>query len=64
MFAALDLAFMALHWSAGIWPAVWIVARILYLPLYLFNVIYEWSIVWGVSLFAVIMMLIRLASFG
>ncbi len=37
-FAALDLAFIALHWSAGIWPTVWIVARIVYLPLYLFGV--------------------------
>jgi uncharacterized MAPEG superfamily protein len=30
-FVALDLAFLTLHWSAGIWPTVWIIARILYL---------------------------------
>ena len=61
-FAALDLAFIALHWSAGIWPTVWIVARAVYIPLYLFNVVYARSLVWGVSLLAIVMMLIRLAS--
>jgi uncharacterized MAPEG superfamily protein len=60
-FVALDLAFIALHGSAGIWPTVWIVARILYLPLYLFNVIYVRTLAWGVSLLAIVMMLIRLA---
>ena len=61
-FAALDLAFIALHGSAGTWPTVWIVARILYLPLYLFGVIYLRSLVWGLSLLAIVMMLVRLAS--
>ena len=60
-FVALDLAFIALHLSGGIWPTVWIVARIVYLPLYLFNVTYVRSIVWGVSLVAILMMLARLA---
>jgi uncharacterized MAPEG superfamily protein len=59
-FAALDLAFITLHWSAGIWPTVWIVARIVYLPLYVFGVIYLRSLVWGVSLLGIVMMLIRL----
>lgn len=62
-FVALDLVFIALHLSAGIWPTVWVVARIVYLPLYLFNVIYVRSIVWGVSLVAILMMLARLAGF-
>ncbi|MBV8106034.1 MAG: MAPEG family protein [Hyphomicrobiales bacterium] len=60
-FIALDLAFVATHQSAGISPTVWIVARIVYLPLYLFNVIYVRSIVWGVSFGAIIVMLARLA---
>jgi uncharacterized MAPEG superfamily protein len=47
-FVALDLAFIALHQSAGIWPTVWIIARILYLPLYVLGVIYSRSLVWGV----------------
>ncbi len=60
-FVALDLAFIALHRSAGIWPTVWIVARVAYLPLYLFGVIYVRSLAWGVGLLAIVMMLIRLA---
>ncbi|RBP02305.1 putative MAPEG superfamily protein [Roseiarcus fermentans] len=60
-FVALDLAFIALHWSAGIWPIVWIVARVAYLPLYLFNVAWVRSLVWGVSVLAIVMMLLRLA---
>jgi uncharacterized MAPEG superfamily protein len=59
-FVALDLAFIALHLSAGIWPTVWILARILYLPLYLFGVVYLRSLVWGVSIVAILMMLVRL----
>lgn len=61
-FAALDLAFIALHWSAGIWPTVWIVARIAYLPLYLFNVVWVRSLVWGVSFVAILGMLGRLVT--
>ncbi len=61
-FVALDLAFAALHGSAGIWPAVWIVARVAYLPLYLFNVVWVRSLVWGVSLLALLMMLGRLVA--
>ena len=61
-FVALDLAFIALHGSAGIWPIVWIVARVAYLPLYLFDVAWVRSLVWGVSLLAILMMLLRLAS--
>jgi uncharacterized MAPEG superfamily protein len=60
-FVALDLAFIALHQSAGVWPTVWIFARIFYLPLYLSGVVYARSIFWGVSLVALVMMLIRLA---
>jgi uncharacterized MAPEG superfamily protein len=58
-FVALDLGFIGLHWSAGVWPTVWVVARILYLPLYLFNVVYVRSLAWGVSLVAIVMMLAR-----
>ena len=55
------LAFITLHFSAGVWPAVWIVSRAFYLPLYLFGVVYARWIVWGVSLVALVMMLIRLS---
>jgi uncharacterized MAPEG superfamily protein len=61
-FAALDLALIATQHSGAIWPMVWILARIVYLPLYLFDVIYVRSIAWGVGLVAMLMMLARLAA--
>ncbi len=61
VFAALDLAFIATHHPAGIWPALWIVTRIVYLPLYLAGVSYFRSIVWGLSILALVAMLVRLA---
>ena len=60
-FAALDLAFIATHHPAGIWPTIWILARIVYLPLYLFNVAYCRSLAWGVSFVAIVAMLGRLS---
>ena len=61
VFAALVLAFIATRHPAGIWPAVWVLARIAYLPLYLFNGVYFRTIAWAVSLLALVAMLIRLA---
>lgn len=61
-FAALLLALIATQRSSGIWPTVWIVARIVYLPLYLFGVVYVRSIAWGVALVAMLAMLARLAT--
>ena len=46
--------------SGGIWPTVWIVARIAYLPLYLFGVVYARSTAWAIALLAIVMMLVRL----
>ena len=39
---------------------VWIVARILYVPLYLFHIPFARSLAWFVSIFALVAMLIRL----
>ena len=61
VFAALVLAFFATRHPAGVWPAVWVLARIVYLPLYLFNGVYFRTLAWAVSLFALVMMFIRLA---
>ena len=60
VFAALVLAFMVTHHPAGIWPAVWVLARIVYLPLYLFNGVYFRTIAWTISIVALVAMLIRL----
>ncbi len=61
-FAALDLALIVTQTPGGIWPTVWVLARIVYLPLYLFNVVYVRTTAWGVALLAMLMMLARLAG--
>jgi uncharacterized MAPEG superfamily protein len=61
VFAALVIAFIATRHPAGIWPAVWVLARIVYLPLYLFNGVYFRTVAWAVSLVALVAMLIQLA---
>ncbi len=60
-FAALDLAFLATNHPAGIWPTLWIAARIVYVPLYLAGVPYVRSAVWTISFLALVAMLVRLA---
>jgi uncharacterized MAPEG superfamily protein len=60
-FAALDLAFLATNHPAGIWPTLWIAARIVYLPLYLLNGVYARTAIWLISIVALAAMLIRLA---
>ena len=62
VFAALDLALIATHQPGGWGPTTWIVVRVLYLPLYLFDVIYVRTIAWGVALIAILTMLGRLTS--
>ncbi len=60
-FAALDLAFLATNHPAGIWPTLWIAARIVYLPLYLAGVPYPAPLAWVISVVALVAMLVRLA---
>ena len=40
---------------------IWIVARILYLPIYVMGVIYVRTALWGVAVIGVLMMLVRRA---
>jgi uncharacterized MAPEG superfamily protein len=61
-FAALDLALIVTHHAAGWTPTVWIVARVIYLPIYLFNVIYVRTAVAGVAMVSLLVMLWDLAS--
>jgi uncharacterized MAPEG superfamily protein len=61
VFVALDLAFITTRHPAGVWPLLWIAARIAYLPLYLAGVPYLRSIIWSISITALAAMLIRLA---
>jgi len=61
-FAALDLGLIVTHHTAGLAPTVWIVARVLYLPLYLFNVIYLRTVAAGVAMLSLLAMLWDLAA--
>lgn len=61
-FVALDLGLMAAHHPAGWAPTIWIVARAVYLPLYLSNVIYARTAVAGVAMISLLAMLWSLAG--
>jgi uncharacterized MAPEG superfamily protein len=62
-FVALDLGLIVSHHKAGFAPTVWIVARAIYLPLYLFNVIYARTAAAGVAMISLLVMLWGLAGF-
>ncbi len=62
-FAALALALIVTQRTGGagaLGATIWILARIVYVPLYLFGVAYLRSVVWGISIVGLIMMLGRL----
>jgi uncharacterized MAPEG superfamily protein len=60
-FAALDLGLIVTHHTAGWAPTIWIAARVLYLPLYLFNVIYLRTVAAGAAMIMLLVMLWDLA---
>ena len=61
-FVAVDLAFDRDPAPGGIWPTIWIIARIVYLPLYLFDITYVPLRLHGAfGLVAIVVMLVRLA---
>ena len=60
-FVALDLGLIVANHAGGYGAAVWIVARAVYIPLYLFGVPYVRTLAWLASLIGLIMMLVRLA---
>jgi uncharacterized MAPEG superfamily protein len=61
-FVALDLGLVVTHHTAGFGPTVWIVARVIYLPLYLFNVVYARTVAAGVAMISLLVMLWGLAG--
>jgi uncharacterized MAPEG superfamily protein len=61
-FAALDLGLIVTQHAAGLAPTVWIAARVVYLPLYLFNVIYARTVAAGVAMISLLVMLWDLAT--
>ena len=63
VFAALALGLIVTHHTAGWAPTVWIVARAIYLPLYLFNIIYARTVAAGIAMVSLAVMLLRLSGF-
>jgi uncharacterized MAPEG superfamily protein len=61
-FAALDIGLIVTHRTAGLAPTAWIAARALYLPLYLFNVIYARTVAAGVAMICLLVMFWDLAA--
>jgi uncharacterized MAPEG superfamily protein len=61
-FAALDLGLIVTHHTAGFAPTVWVLARVTYLPLYLFNVIYARTVAAGAAMISLLVMLWGLAA--
>ena len=62
-FAAVALALIATQRTGGagaIGATIWILARIVYLPIYVFGIIYVRTIVWGISIVGLVMMFGRL----
>jgi uncharacterized MAPEG superfamily protein len=61
-FVALDLALIATQHAGGLGATVWVAARLLYLPAYMFGWIYVRTAFWGISILGLLMMLVRLAG--
>lgn len=62
-FVAMDLALIATGRTGGWGAAVWLIARIVYLPLYLSGVPVIRTICWSISIVGLLMMLGRVAGF-
>ncbi len=61
-FIAVDFALIATQHTGGLGATVWVAARLLYLPAYMFGWIYVRTAFWGIGLLGLLMMLVRLAG--
>ena len=61
-FVALDLALIATQHTGGLGATIWILARIIYLPVYLVGTLYVRTGLWVLSVVGLLMMLGRLAG--
>jgi uncharacterized MAPEG superfamily protein len=62
-FVALALALIVTQRAGGagaLGATIWVLARIVYIPLYLFGVIYARTAAWAISIVGLVMMLWRL----
>ena len=62
-FVAMDLGLIATQHTGGLGATIWILARIIYLPVYLIGTPYVRTALWGISVVGLLMMLGRLAGY-
>jgi uncharacterized MAPEG superfamily protein len=65
-FIAMALALIATQRAGGLGAlgaTIWILARIVYLPVYLTGILYLRTALWGIAVIGLLMMLARLAGF-
>ena len=62
-FVAMDLALIATNHTGGIGATIWIIARIVYLPIYMLGTKYIRTACWFVGVVGLLMMLGRLAGY-
>ena len=62
-FVAMDLALIATNHTGGIGATIWIIARIIYLPMYMLGIKYVRTACWLVGVVGLLMMLGRLAGY-
>ena len=61
-FVALDLALIATQHTGGLGATIWILARILYFPVYMMGTLYVRTGLWAISVIGLLMMLGRLVG--
>ena len=62
-FVAMDVALIATQHTGGLGATIWILGRIVYLPVYLMGIKYVRTAAWAVSVIGLLMMLGRLAGY-
>ena len=62
-FVGLDLALIMTQHTGGMGATLWIIARVLYLPIYLMGIKYARTACWFVGVVGLAMMLARLAGY-
>ena len=62
-FVAADLGLIATQHTGGIGATIWILARIVYLPIYMMGIKYVRTALWAISVIGLLMMLGRLAGY-
>ncbi len=62
-FVAADLGLIATQHTGGIGATIWILARIVYLPIYMMGIKYVRTACWAIGVIGLLMMLGRLAGY-